>query len=127
MRRRVALLTANAPRPRLLLLDEPFSALDEPTRVSIHQDLYTLVRTYGITAILATHDLGEAISLSDSVAILSSSPARIVERHEVSVGVDRDILALRDTPEFLSLYAKLWDRLASEIRRGSNRKEVTLR
>jgi ABC-type nitrate/sulfonate/bicarbonate transport system ATPase subunit len=116
-RRRVAFLAAVAPLPRTLLLDEPFSSLDEPTRVAIHQDTYAIVRRYGITVMLVTHDLAEAISLSDEVAILSRAPAKIVERNSIGFGSERDMLALRESPEFLRLYGHLWDTLAAEIRK----------
>ena len=67
MRRRVALLAGVAPLPKLLLLDEPFSALDEPTRVLIHREVQLLVKELEITAVLVTHDLSEAISLGASL------------------------------------------------------------
>jgi ABC-type nitrate/sulfonate/bicarbonate transport system ATPase subunit len=62
MRRRVAFLTSVAARPQVLLLDEPFSALDEPTRVAIHQSIYAIMRELKMTAVLVTHDLEEAVS-----------------------------------------------------------------
>jgi ABC-type nitrate/sulfonate/bicarbonate transport system ATPase subunit len=123
MRRRVAFLTAVAPQPRTLLLDEPFSSLDEPTRVAIHQDVFTIVKRLGITVVLVTHDLAEAISLCDEVVILSTRPARVFERHHVPFGAKREMLKLRQTPEFLSLYALLWEQLSVQIRRGDRRLE----
>jgi ABC-type nitrate/sulfonate/bicarbonate transport system ATPase subunit len=104
MRRRVALLTAIAPQPQVLLLDEPFSSLDEPTRVVIHQEMFDLIRRLGVSTILVTHDLAEAISLCDEVAVMSPRPGRIVNRYSVPFGSSRRILQLRQSEEFLSLY-----------------------
>lgn len=120
MRRRVAFLTAVAPQPRTLLLDEPFSSLDEPTRVAIHQDVLRIIKRLGITVVLVTHDLAEAISLCDDVLILSTRPARVFKQHHIPFGDDREMLRLRQTPEFLGLYATLWEQLSIQIRRGDH-------
>jgi NitT/TauT family transport system ATP-binding protein len=120
MRRRVAFLTAVAPQPRTLLLDEPFSSLDEPTRVGIHQDVLKIIKSLGITVVLVTHDLAEAISLCDDVVILSTRPARVFKQHRVPFGNEREMLKLRQTAEFLSLYATLWEQLSVQIRRGDH-------
>jgi NitT/TauT family transport system ATP-binding protein len=115
MRRRVAFLTAAASRAETLLLDEPFSSLDEPTRVGIHQDVLRIVRALGTTVVLVTHDLAEALTLCDQVVVLSARPARVVAVRSVPFGEERDVLALRHTPEFLELYASLWDQLSEQI------------
>jgi NitT/TauT family transport system ATP-binding protein len=117
MRRRVAVLTALCAMPQLLLLDEPFSALDEPTRVDIHCDLYALVRTFGSTVVLVTHDLAEAISLSDRVVLLSRAPARVVEDHHMPFGSGRDIRNIRTDHRFLEIYAGLWDSMERQTAR----------
>lgn len=118
MKRRVAVLTAVAPLPEILLLDEPFSALDEPTRIAVHQDVHQLIREFGISGLLVTHDLAEAISLADRVVLLSRIPARIVNDYPIPFGHDRAMLELREQPEFLELYGKLWHDLRLEISRG---------
>jgi NitT/TauT family transport system ATP-binding protein len=115
MKRRVAVLTAIAPLPEILLLDEPFSALDEPTRIAVHDDLHQLIRNFGISALLVTHDLGEAITLADRVLLLSRGPGRIVGEFVIPFGRDRAMLDLRDRPEFLELYGSLWHDLKAEI------------
>jgi NitT/TauT family transport system ATP-binding protein len=115
MKRRIVMLTAVAPLPDLLLLDEPFSALDEPTRIAIHQDLHRLIKEFGISAVLVTHDLAEAITLSDRVLLLSRAPARIISEVTVPFGYERDLMDLRASPEFLRLYGHLWNELKSEI------------
>ena len=115
MKRRVAFLAAVAPMPAALLLDEPFSSLDEPTRVTIHQDVLKIMRTLDMTVVLVTHDLAEAISLCDEVVILTNRPGRVATRRSIPFGRDRDVFQLRRTPEFLQLYAELWDELSKQI------------
>ncbi len=115
MRRRVAFLTAVAPRPQLLLLDEPFSSVDEPTRVAIHQDIFDIICRQGTTAVLVTHDLAEAVSLSHQVLILSARPARVAQVINVPFGNDRRIAALREQTDFLDLYGELWSYLRVQI------------
>jgi ABC-type nitrate/sulfonate/bicarbonate transport system ATPase subunit len=116
MRRRVAFLAGVAPRPQLLLLDEAFSSVDEPTRVIIHQEVLRIVRELNMTTVLVTHDLAEAISLSDQVVIFSARPGRVAATYEVPFGADRNVLELRDRPEFLALYGELWKELSAQIR-----------
>lgn len=120
MRRRVAFLAAIAPLPSILLLDEPFSSLDEPTRIAIHQDVHRILRELHMTCLLVTHDLAEAISLSDEVTILTSRPARVAARHAVAFGDQRNMLELRQTPGFLALYGRLWHDLSLQIDRPAN-------
>jgi NitT/TauT family transport system ATP-binding protein len=116
MKRRVQFLTAVAPMPTALLLDEPFSSLDEPTRVSIHQFVVDVAQKSQITMLLVTHDLAEAITLCDDVVILSNTPARAVSVRHVPFGANRDVYELRKTREFLDLYAELWDELSRQLR-----------
>jgi NitT/TauT family transport system ATP-binding protein len=108
MRRRVAVLAAVAPLPSLLLLDEPFSALDEPTRIAVHQDVYRLIRRFGITAVLVTHDLGEAVSLSDRILLLSKGPSSISKEYVAPFGSQRDFMEIRSHSSFLEAYAEIW-------------------
>jgi NitT/TauT family transport system ATP-binding protein len=120
MRRRVAFLAAVAPEPQVLLLDEPFSSVDEPTRVRIHQEVLAIVNRLKMTTILVTHDLAEAITLSNQVAIISARPGRLIAHYDIPFPADRDVLALRDTPEFLHLYGRLWHDLSAEIARSTD-------
>jgi ABC-type nitrate/sulfonate/bicarbonate transport system ATPase subunit len=115
MRRRLACVTAMAPLPGLLLLDEPFSAVDEPTRVQIHQDVLNIVREFGMTVVLATHDLAEAVTLSDRVVILSKRPGTVIKEHVVPFGRQRNVVDLRQSPEFLRLYGELWTDLSGQL------------
>lgn len=76
MRQRCALIRTLAADPRILLLDEPFSALDYQTRLSVSADIYRIIRQEGKTALLVTHDISEAISMSDRVAVLTRAARR---------------------------------------------------
>lgn len=118
MRRRVAFLTAMAARPRGLLLDEPFSALDEPTRLAIHQDVLTILKRTKTTVVLVTHDLAEAISLCDRVLILTNRPGTVAASYDVPFGDDRDVLLLRQQPDFQHLTGELWRELSLQIKRS---------
>jgi ABC-type nitrate/sulfonate/bicarbonate transport system ATPase subunit len=115
MRRRAQFAACVAPFPRVLLLDEPFSALDEPTRVSLHADVLRVVRELGIAVVLVTHDIAEAITLSDRVVVLSQRPGRIVEVLPVPLGRDRDVLTVRETKEYAEIYRVLWRRIWSTV------------
>lgn len=116
MRRRIAFLAAVAPEPAVLLLDEPFSSLDEPTRVTIHQDVLRIMSELDTTVVLVTHDLAEAITLCDEVVILTSRPGRVLNRHRVPFDrAGRNAIELRHSREFLDLYALLWEELGSQI------------
>jgi NitT/TauT family transport system ATP-binding protein len=119
MRRRIAFMTAVAPQPAVLLLDEPFSSLDEPTRVAIHQDVLRIMSDLEMTVVLITHDLAEAITLCDEVVILTARPGRVLNRHVVPFErASRNPIGLRHTREFLDLYAALWEELGSQIFTG---------
>ena len=86
MRQRVALIRTLALEPELLLLDEPFSALDYQTRLSVCDDVYQIIKSEKKTALLVTHDISEAIALSDKVVVLSARPATVVAEHMISFG-----------------------------------------
>lgn len=120
MRRRAALLAAVAPFPRLLLLDEPFSALDEPTRVELHRDVRDIVVELGMSVVLVTHDLAEAITLSDEVHILTKRPGHVAATHRIPFGVERDVMSLRETSTYEELYGRLWRDLRVQIQGGSS-------
>lgn len=115
MRRRVAFLTSVAPLPQVLLLDEPFSALDEPSRVAIHQDVFRIVRELGITTMLVTHDIAEAVSLCDEVHVMTARPTQVSTTYPVHFGDQRDMLSLRESSEFLELYGSMWRKLREQI------------
>lgn len=86
MRQRVALIRTLAAQPQTLLLDEPFSALDYQTRLAVCDDVHDIIKSEKKTALLVTHDISEAIALSDKVIVLSARPARVVGEHLIDFG-----------------------------------------
>jgi NitT/TauT family transport system ATP-binding protein len=90
MRMRVAIARAMVTRPRLLLMDEPFAALDEITRNRLNDDLLRLWREQGFTAIFVTHSVFESVYLSTDIAVMTSRPGRILARHTISGPLMRD-------------------------------------
>ena len=115
-RKRVALAQVLAMKPRLLLMDEPFASLDAIVRARIIQDVAELVERERISALLVTHDLEEAISLSDAVYLLSQGPrARIIEDYAVPIPRPRDPVRARMHPAFAPLYDRLWSDLSREV------------
>lgn len=86
MRQRVALIRTLAAQPQTLLLDEPFSALDYQTRLAVCDDVHNIIKSEKKTALLVTHDISEAIALSDKVIVLSARPARVVGEHLIDFG-----------------------------------------
>jgi NitT/TauT family transport system ATP-binding protein len=115
-RKRVALAQVMALAPKFILMDEPFGALDAIVRHRITQDLLTLVERQGITVLLVTHDLEEALALSDKVYLLSSGPhARIASTHEVDLPRPRDLANIRAEPRFGPMVARLWADLSAVV------------
>lgn len=115
-RKRVALAQVLALRPRLILMDEPFASLDAIVRARIVQDVVALVEQQGIGVLLVTHDLEEAVCLSDVVYLLSRGPrARITKHYPVPIPRPRDPVQSRTHPEFAPLYQQLWSDLSREV------------
>ncbi len=113
MRQRVALIRTLLLEPNLLLLDEPFSALDYQTRLAISDEIGLILKKEKKTAILVTHDIAEAISMSDRVVILSNRPAQVKEiiDIELTCGEIRSPLKCREAPEFRHYFNKIWREL----------------
>ena len=115
MKQRAALIRTMALHPGILLLDEPFSALDYQTRLMVSSDIGKLIRRTGKTAILVTHNLSEAISLADRVIVLSNRPATIKEDMEIHLTIpDDSLLGYRSAPEFQYYFNELWGLLINE-------------
>ncbi len=115
MRQRAALIRTMAIHPDLLLLDEPFSALDFQTRLTVSADIAGIIRKTGKTAILITHDLSEAITLADRVIVLSKRPAYVKCEMRIRYDIDRtDPLAIRNTKEYQEYFNHLWEVLSDE-------------
>ncbi len=115
MRQRAALIRTLIMNPELLLLDEPFSALDFQTRLRVSDDIARIIREQKKTAILITHDLQEAVSLGDRVLVLSARPARLIR--DVPIRLTRegdDLLSARNAPEFNGYFNMIWEDLRGE-------------
>ena len=112
-RKRVAIAQVLALEPRLLLMDEPFASLDAIVRTRITEELLGWVEREHLTVLLVTHDLEEAISVSDVVYVLSQGPrAAILAQHDVGIPRPRHVLESRRDPQFAPLLQSLWDDLA---------------
>ena len=112
MRQRAALIRTLVLRPSLLLLDEPFSALDYQTRLSVADDIYGIIKKEHKTAILVTHDLAEAVSMADKVLVLSSRPARVIKELPVTFALpERTPMESRNAPQFKEYFNQIWKEL----------------
>lgn len=112
MRQRAALIRTLALEPDLLLLDEPFSALDYQTRLEVCDDISSIIKKEQKTAVLVTHDLSEAVSVGDRVVILSARPGRLKSILELSFGPEyKTPLQRRNAPEFSFYFNTVWKEL----------------
>ncbi len=112
MRQRVALIRTLVLEPELLLLDEPFSALDYQTRLTVGNDIGQILKHEHKTAILVTHDLSEAVSLADRVLILTPRPATISKIVDISFELENDTpMHRRNAPEFKNYFNLIWEEL----------------
>jgi NitT/TauT family transport system ATP-binding protein len=96
-----------------VLLDEPFSALDYETRLMLEDDVMELREKFGASIVLVTHDIEEAIAMSDRVVVLGGRPARVEQDVEISLTVAgrRDAVSAREAPEFRTYHARIWNAL----------------
>jgi NitT/TauT family transport system ATP-binding protein len=109
MRQRVALARTLVNEPEVLLLDEPFASLDFQTKLVIEGDTARLVRQQHRSVLLITHDIEEAVSLSDRVVVLSHRPTRIRSTYDIELDGDRaDMMAARDSPSFSHYVRSIW-------------------
>jgi NitT/TauT family transport system ATP-binding protein len=119
MRKRVAIAQAWIVNPRILLMDEPFGALDVQTRQIMENELLELWQETRKTVLFITHDLEEAIALADRVVVLSSGPARIKGDYPIDLPRPRDVAEIRLNPGFIALYKRLWGDLRDEVMRSA--------
>ena len=112
MRQRAALIRTLALQPELLLLDEPFSALDYQTRLSVCEDIYRIIKKEKKTAVLVTHDLSEAISMADRIFVLSKRPAEIKKEIKLDFNMkERTPMQVRNAPQFRDYFNLIWKEL----------------
>lgn len=111
MRQRAALIRTLAINPSVLLLDEPFSALDYQTRLSVSDDIHAIIKEENKTAILVTHDISEAISMSDRVIVLSKRPAVVKNIYKIELSDKGSPIMRRKAPEFPVYFQALWEEL----------------
>ena len=123
MRKRVALAQTFINEPQILLMDEPFSALDVQTRVMMHDELLSLWSQSGASVVFVTHDLEEAIALADKVYVLTAGPATVKSIYPIDMPRPRVASEIRYDPRFIDISRTLWNDLRDEVMRGASRDE----
>lgn len=108
MKQRVALIRTLAIKPDILLLDEPFSALDYQSRLSVSEDVYNIIKKEKKTVIMITHDIAEAISLSDKIIVLSKRPSMVKKIYDIEMENKSTPINNRKCKEFSDYYDKIW-------------------
>jgi len=114
MRQKVALIRTLAFHPEILLLDEPFSALDYQTRLRIADEIHAIIKKEHKTAILVTHDISEAISMSDRVIVFTQRPAKVKSEHVIALHPAQTPLARRGDPAFRAYFDSIWKELNTD-------------
>jgi len=112
MRQRVALIRTLAIKPKILLLDEAFSAIDYQTRLMVTKDIYNIIKNEKVTTLMVTHDISEAISMSDRIVVLSERPATVKTIYTIDFEMkNRDPLNVRESPKFSKYFDSIWKEL----------------
>jgi len=118
MRQRAALMRTLVMEPQILLMDEPFGALDTHTKIDMHDVLLKIWEREKQTVLFVTHDLGEALTLADRIILFSARPGRIKEMFTVDLPRPRDAVTLRETPRYAELFTHIWHSLGEEFIKG---------
>jgi NitT/TauT family transport system ATP-binding protein len=118
MRQRVALMRCFITEPEVLLMDEPFGALDTHTALRLHGELLSLWERTRQAILFVTHNLSEAITLSDRVILLGARPSSVKMDVKMNLPRPRDVIAVRETPEYRRIYGELWHALGREFQQG---------
>jgi len=118
MRQRVSLMRTLIARPEILLMDEPFGALDTHTKLDMHSVLLDLWEQTRQTVLFVTHDLGEALTLADRIILMSARPGRVKADFKVDFARPRDAVRLRETPQYAELFSRIWHSLGEEFAKG---------
>ncbi len=122
MRKRVAMAAALINNPRILLMDEPFGALDVQTKAIMQTELLQLWEQFRPSVLFITHDLDEAVALSDKVVIMTSSPGTVKDVFEVDLPRPRgDVQEIRHEKRFLEIQGRIWESLRDEVTRAYER------
>lgn len=108
MKQRIALIRTLALKPDILLLDEPFNALDYQSRLAISNDVYSIIKKEGQTAIMVTHDISEAVSMSSKVYVLSKRPCSVKKIYKIELENKKDPISNRKDKRFMEYYDKIW-------------------
>lgn len=124
MRKRVAIAQGLVHEPDLLLMDEPFSALDVQTRNLMENELMRIWDTFRTTVLFITHDLEEAIALSDRVVVMTSRPATVRSTYHITIPRPRDIAEIRLNPLFHELYGTIWNDLREEVQTAYDQAKI---
>jgi NitT/TauT family transport system ATP-binding protein len=119
MQQRVAIARAIAYQPKILLMDEPFAAVDAQTRGELEDLTLGLWRRHGVTVLFVTHDIDEAVYMGQRVVILSASPTRVIDDVAVDLGAERDQLATRSSPRFAELRGRVYEQIQRAKQRGA--------
>jgi NitT/TauT family transport system ATP-binding protein len=123
MQKRASIVRTLIYEPSVVLLDEPFGALDAQTRMALHHELLELWRQKRSTMLFITHDLVEAITLSDQIVIMTRRPGRVKEIYQVPLARPRNVFEIYLEPGFDEAYAALWKHFKSEINLGTASKQ----
>jgi NitT/TauT family transport system ATP-binding protein len=116
MRQRVAFMRTLAFSPDVILLDEPFSALDSQTRLVLQADMARIIRERNCSVVLVTHDVGEAITMADRIVVITSRPGRVKSVHTVGIAPElRHPMKVRKQPRFTELYETIWAELGVDM------------
>ena len=115
MRQRVAIARALAVDPDLLLMDEPFGALDEQTRFILQEELLRIWEETRKTVVFVTHSIDEAMTLADRIVVLSAQPGTVKATIDVPFPRPRELTAVRSDPAFADLFAEIWELLREEV------------
>jgi NitT/TauT family transport system ATP-binding protein len=115
MRKRVALAQTFINEPQILLMDEPFSALDVQTRTMMEDELLQLWSSHAASVVFVTHDLEEAISLADRVCVITSGPGTVKGIYTIDLPRPRNVAEIRFEPRFVQLYQQIWEDLRDEV------------
>ena len=114
MRQKVALIRTLATEPKLLLLDEPFSALDYQTRLTLSDEIHGILKAERATAVLVTHDIAEAVAMSDRVLVFTQRPARLKSEHRMPFPADMTPLSRRNDARFSPCFNAIWKELTDD-------------